>query len=124
MGAQINQRDGCLEVPAIVGGVSEVAAVYRALAERCVRERFARVLVTTIDNDSVTERALRNAFSTMLLAGIPPAFRMALVAATPQIEARYRSLRSDLRYLAIEMEFFSSEDEAARWLHRPTRVAA
>src|SRR5678816_4926348 len=106
----IRQHDGHLEVPASIGDASEVAEAYRVLARRCATEGFSRVLVTVIDNDPAVERALREAFTTMLLAGIPFGFRMALVAATPQIEARYRTLRRDLHYLAIEMEFFGSQD--------------
>ena len=87
-----------------------------------VKSRFhmmelRRVLVKAADDDPAGEHALRDAFTTMLLAGIAPDFRLALVAATQRVEARYRSVQRDLSLASVHAKIFENESDAAYWLN-------
>ena len=95
---------------------SEIAEIYRALAVRCIHEEVKRVLVKPGDDDYAGERALRDAFTMILLAGIAPGFRIALVAADQRVEARYRICVRDLRLANVDAKLFTSENEARLWL--------
>jgi len=94
----------------------EISAIYRALAVRCIEKAVKRVLVKPGDADHAGERALRDAFTVILLAGIPPMFRIALVASEPQVEARYRICVRDLRLANVDAKLFGNEGEAVSWL--------
>jgi hypothetical protein len=63
------------------------------------------------------ERALRTALTTMVLAGLPSEFRLALLAETARIAARYRDTERDLRRAGVDAKMFDTEDAAARWLN-------
>jgi len=120
----VRQTDGYLTVQVPRGGITEIAEVYRELAVRCIEKDIARVLVTGENDDPEGERALRRAFTTMLLAGLPAGFRITLVAELPRTEARFRKTRLDLRLVGIDMQLFGNEEDAARWLTAPATPAA
>jgi hypothetical protein len=79
-------------------------------------KQIRRLLVKPCDDGPTGERALRTAMTTMLLAGLPAEFRLALVAANPRMEARYRVTERDLCMAGVDAKIFASEDIATRWL--------
>ena len=108
--------DGYIFVEFGYGTTTEISAIYRALAVRCITEDLKRVLVKPGDDDLAGERALRDAFTMMLLAGIAPGFRIAIVAELPHVETRYRRCVRDLRLANVNAQLFASENEAISWL--------
>ena len=94
----------------------EIEAVYRDLAMHCIENQTRRVLVKLPDDGPAGERALRMALTTMVLAGLPAEFRLALVAASDRVMTRYRTAERDLSLAGVEAKMFGSEDSAARWL--------
>ena len=108
--------EGYLAVEFGYGTSTEIAEIYRALAVRCIQEEVKRVLVKPGDDDYAGERALRDAFTMILLAGIAPGFRIALVAVNQRVEARYRICVRDLRLANVDAKLFTSENEARLWL--------
>ena len=99
-------------------GQNEIDEIYRSLAVMCVSDRVRRVLITAEADHSAGEHALREAFSAMLLAGIPADFRIAFAAPRP-IGERYKQAMRDLRLAGVEAGIFESEAEAVRWLTGP-----
>ena len=112
----LTETPGYLLVEAGSTNGAEVADVFRSFAVRCLQKQITRVLVRVADSDAVGERALRDSFTVMLLAGIPEGFRIALVAATPSIRSRYRDTHSDLALAGVEARLCESEEEATQWL--------
>jgi hypothetical protein len=115
----ITQIDGHLRVEATSGSADEIGAIYRAMAHLCIQGQLRHLLVKPADDNPEGEHALRVSLTTMVLAGIPPDFRLALVAITPRIEARYLNAPRDLRLANIDAQIFASEEAAARWLDGP-----
>ncbi|TMH63912.1 MAG: hypothetical protein E6H57_16485 [Betaproteobacteria bacterium] len=122
----LSETPGYLVVEAgVINGV-EVADIFRSFAARCLQKQINRVMLKTGDGDPAGERALRDAFTTILLAGIPSGFKIALVAGTPLIQARYRNAQRDLVMAGVDAKLFDSEAEAVWWLDgqdRGTRAA-
>src|SRR6185503_6514527 len=112
----IVERDGYLTVEFGYGTSTEIGEIYRALAVRCIEEEVKRVLVKPGDADPVGERALRDAFTMILLAGIAQGFRIALVSSEPRIVARYRICVHDLLLANVNARLFGNADEAVSWL--------
>jgi hypothetical protein len=113
----IRHVDGHLVVEPGRGTATEIGAIYRDLAVLCIEKQIRRVLVKPRDDeDPAGERCLRNALTTMVLAGLPAEFRVALVAETRRVVARYRDTERDLCLAGIDTKMFDSEDAAARWL--------
>ena len=96
--------------------VTELGELYRALAVTCVERQITRVLVIAGDDEPAGERALRNALTMMILAGIPDGLRLALVAALPRVAQTYRHAERDFSAAGIETRVFENEEDAARWL--------
>ena len=117
------EAEGYVLVEFGYGTTSEISAIYRALAVRCITQEVKRVLVKPGDADSAGERALRDAFTMILLAGIAPGFRIALVTSEPRIEARYRICMQDLLLAKVNARLFGNADEAVSWLTQPERSA-
>jgi hypothetical protein len=111
----ISQIDGHLRVDAGNETADDIAAIYRDVAVLCIEKQVRRVLVKP-GEDPLGERYLRNALTTMVLAGLPAEFRIALVAETPRIAARYRTTENDLCLAGIHAKIFDAEDTAMRWL--------
>ncbi|HEX9434740.1 MAG TPA: hypothetical protein VF936_18340, partial [Burkholderiales bacterium] len=99
-----------------LSSAAELQSTYRAFAVLCIKNRITRALVKAIDSDPAGEHALRDAFTMMLLAGIPAGWKLALVADTPAVEARYRNAQRDLTMAGVEARLFANEQEALSWL--------
>jgi hypothetical protein len=112
------QVDGHLVVDSASGSAADVAAIYRDLAVYCIEKQVRRVLLKPADDDVAGEHAFRVAMTTMVLAGLPAQFRIALVAANERIVSRYRNTERDLCAAGVDAKIFDSEDGAQRWLQR------
>jgi hypothetical protein len=112
----VRQVDGYLVVEPGMSSAAELQSTYRAFAVLCIKNRITRALVKAIDSDPAGEYALRDAFTMMLLAGIPAGWKLALVADTPAVEARYRNAQRDLTMAGVEARLFANEQEALSWL--------
>jgi hypothetical protein len=112
----IKQANGCLLVEPGLSPDTEVQAIFRDLAVYCIEKQIRRVLVKPGDDDYVGERALRVALTTMILAGLPAEFRLALVAESARIATRYHYTERDLCTAGVDAKMFDSEAGATRWL--------
>lgn len=90
----------------------------RELAVECLARQTNRVLVQALGCDPEAHFPLRNAFTTMVLAGIPSGFRLALVTDVPRVRALFGNLQQDLQLLNIHVRAFLQESEAADWLQQ------
>jgi hypothetical protein len=115
----LTETSGYLVVEAGVINGADVADIFRSFAARCLEKQINRVLVRTGDSDPAGERALRDAFTTILLAGIPSDFKIALLTGTPLIQATYRNAQRDLAMAGVNAKLFESEAEAVWWLEDP-----
>jgi hypothetical protein len=120
-GSHFRQVDGRLIVEPGLGNATELAAIYRDLAVFCIEKQVRSVLVKPADDDLAGEHAFRVAMTTMVLAGLPAEFRIALVAASERIGSRYRNTERDLCAGGVDAKIFDSEDGAQRWLGRRAR---
>ena len=97
----------------------------RALAVACIEQNVNRVLVDATDCDPAGHFALRDALTALILAGVPPGFRLALVTNLSRLEAFFGILKRDLEWLSIPTRCFTDVDEAVQWLgHSRPRQAA
>jgi hypothetical protein len=99
----------------------ELSPLYRALALECVAKRPVRMLVSAAQSakgDPNDHLALRDALTLMVMTGLPPAFRLALVADAPDLRRRFLSLALDLKQLGISAAVCEGENEAWEWLGR------
>ncbi len=110
------QTPGYLRAEFTFGTVTENAELFRALAVTCVERQISRVLISAGDDDPANERALRDALTMMVLAGLDPAFKLAVVAAVPRVANAYRTFERDVSAAGVTTRLFESEDEAVRWL--------
>ena len=98
------------------GTATEIGELYRALAVACIQKQVTRVLIIAGDDDPAGERALRDALTMMVLAGIADGFRLALVTPLPRVEYVYRNAQRDFTAAGITTRQFDNEDEALQWL--------
>lgn len=103
--------------------VTEIAELYRTLAVTCVQKQTSRVLIVTGDDDPAGERALRDALTVMVLAGLPAHFRLALVVTLPRAARIYGNTERDLNAAGIRSRLFDKEEEAVLWLDGEGRGA-
>ena len=113
---QLMQRSDYVRAEFGPGPATEIAGLYQAMAPLCVRKKISRVLVVAEDDDPAGEHALRDALLVLMLEGLPPSFRLALVAVSPQAALAYRKAQDDLCAAGINTALFESEPAAARWL--------
>ena len=96
--------------------MTEIAALYRALAVTCIQKQTSRVLIIAGDDDPAGERALRDALTMMVLAGIPWDFKLAVVAALPRVAQTYVLTQRDFNAAGIKTRVFENEEDAEQWL--------
>jgi hypothetical protein len=96
---------------------NEVQERYRAIVNQCLREQVPRALIVgRAGVDAFYHLALRDALRAMSVAGLPPRFRIALVAETPDLIAVYDAAVVEAARCGIEARRFQSPEEAERWL--------
>ena len=102
------------------GQPHEIQECYRTLAAECLLRKGKSLLVIGAGgSDSFVHLAGRDSLRSLALAGVPPAFRLALVAATPDMIAIYDAAIVEAKRCGIAARRFRTEDEAAAWLLGP-----
>lgn len=104
--------------------VTELAELFRALAVACVERQTNRILILAGDDEPTGERALRDALTRVVLAGVPDDTRLALVPGSPRVAHTYRHAQRDFTAAGIPTRLFDSEDDAVRWLENAAGRAA
>jgi hypothetical protein len=107
---------GYLAVDCGNGSEREVAQLYRDFAVACVEKQASRVLLKARHGGMEADRALRDALTVMLLAGIPSEFRIGFVAESRPTSDVLAALRDELRRLGVAAALFDSEEPALAWL--------
>lgn len=113
---QLTQAPGYLRADSRCSGAREIAALFREMAMTCVQKQATRLLIIVDDDDPAGERALRDALTVMVLAGIPSEFKLAIVAASERASVAYRQAQRDFCAAEITTRLFDSETDATRWL--------
>jgi hypothetical protein len=117
---RLSQTPAYLRAEFTYGTITENAELFRALAVTCVERQISRVLVAAGDHEPANERALRDALTIMVLAGLAEGFRLAIVAAAPRVAYTYRHFQRDVSAAGVATRLFESEDDAVRWLEHAT----
>jgi hypothetical protein len=120
----IQHRQGYLELDCGRSDPRELSDLYRALAVECVQRQTRRALVKALDCEADGHHALRDALTTMILAGIPAQFKLALLTNGLRLQALFRELQVDLRRLKVDAEVFGDEERALAWLRGMSEPAA
>lgn len=95
----------------------ELLETYRSFVDLCVGKQVHRALLKAGDNAPDGHHQLREALSAMARSvAIPPDFKLALVASTPQVEAVYREAQQALRAIGLNAWVFDTVPEAVEWL--------
>lgn len=100
-GRQLTETPGYIRAEFGHGTTTEIGTLFRALAVACIEKQFARVLIIAGDDDPAGERALRDALTMMVLAGVANGFRLALVTALPRVQYTYRNAQRDFTAAGI-----------------------
>ena len=98
------------------GTTNEIGAIFRSLAVECIQTQANRVLLVAGDDDPANERSLRDALTTMVLAGIPPDFRLGVLATSARVAEAYRHIERDATAVGLATRVFDSEEDALAWL--------
>ena len=118
-GCDIRRDQGWLRARVGPGLADEVQECYRALANACLRDRCARILILGVSQfDAFDHLAARDALRSLSIAGVPKNFRIAFVALTPDLIAIYDTAVIEAERLDMEARRFGSEAEAEIWLAR------
>jgi hypothetical protein len=96
---------------------TETMALYREAAVRCLQKGLTRVLIVALDGDPQIHQQLGSTIRAMAVAECPPGLRFALVARRAATAAIYSAAAELGRELGLDVQAFSSEDDALRWLH-------
>jgi hypothetical protein len=102
------------------GQPHEIQECYRTLATECLLRKMKSVLVAgRSGGDSFVHLAGRDSLRAIALAGVPPGFRLALVALTADMIAVYDAAVVEAGRCGIQARRFRTEDEAVAWLTSP-----
>lgn len=99
------------------GLADDVQECYRAFVNECLQRHCRRALIlgrATVD--AFYHLALRDALRSMSVAGLPPEFRIALVAETPDLIAVYDAAVVEAGRCGIDARRFLAAADAERWL--------
>jgi hypothetical protein len=99
---------------------SLIQECYRNLAAESLHRQGKRILVIgTGGGDTAVHLAGRDSMRAIALAGVPPGFRLAVVAATPDMVDVYDTAILEASSCGMQARRFDTEDEAAAWLRAP-----
>ena len=116
-GCTISRTESGLRAVVSARRADDVQNCYQAIAAHCVLQPCVRVLVIGHSiSDAFVHLAGRDALRSLALAGVPADFRLALVAATPDLIAIYDTAVLEAARLGIRARRFTSEDDAVCWL--------
>jgi hypothetical protein len=114
---------GIYEAPGHIRGTvgpglaDEVQACYRAFVNECLQRHCKRALILgRAGVDAFYHLALRDALRSMSVAGLPPGFRIALIAETPDLIAVYDAAVVEAGRCGIDARRFLTIADAERWL--------
>jgi hypothetical protein len=88
----------------------------RAFADVSLARDVTRVLIDATDCAAEGQRALRDALTQLVLAGIADGLRLALVTNVPALRASFATLERDLVVLDMRARLFAQEEPALEWL--------
>jgi hypothetical protein len=116
-GCEVGRKGTDLRAIVSARSDDEVQSCYHAIAAECIQHQCRRVLVIGHSvADAFVHLAGRDALRSVALAGVPPGFRLALVAATPDLIAIFDTAVLEAGRLGITARRFTSEDDAVCWL--------
>jgi hypothetical protein len=119
-GCGIDEAESYLRARVGPGLADEVQECYRAFVNECLQRHCRRALILgRASIDAFYHLALRDALRSMSVAGLPPRFRIALVAETPDLIAVYDAAVVEAGRCGIEARRFPTEADAERWLAEP-----
>lgn len=99
------------------GHAGEIQKCYEDWACACVASQCgAALLLGTADGDPFAHLAARDAIGSIILAGMPAGFRLAVVARNAPLIAVYDAVVVAARRQGIEARRFRDEAEARAWL--------
>jgi hypothetical protein len=102
------------------GQPHEIQECYRTLAAEVLLRKGKPVLVVGASGgDSFVHLAGRDSLKALSVAGVPSSFRLAFVAATPDMIAIYDSAVVEAARCGIQAKRFRTEEEAEAWLRSP-----
>ena len=120
-GCAIDQDPRHIRAKVGPGLADEVQECYRAFVNECLRGNCERALIVgRASVDAFHHLALRDALRSMSVAGVPPGFRIALVAETADLIAVYDAAVVEAGRCGIDARRFSTAAEAERWLGAPS----
>ena len=97
---------------------SRVRQCYEDWACACVLGEFRKaLLIGRSDSDAFTHLAARDAIASMVLAGIPADFRLAVVALSANLIAVYDAVIVEANRRGLQARRLLNEAEASKWLH-------
>jgi hypothetical protein len=116
-GCDIDQGPSYLRGRVGPGLADEVQECYRAIVNECLQRHCTRALIVGRARvDAFNHLALRDALRAMSMAGLPPEFRIALVAETPDLIAIYDTAVVEAGRCGIDARRFLAIADAERWL--------
>ena len=116
-GCDIGEGKGYIRGEVSSGHAAEVQACYRAIVHECLQRRSqATLIVGRTKSDAFYHLALRDALRSMAVVGVPPGFRLALVAGTPDLIAIYDTALVEAQRCGIEARRLLTEEDALGWL--------
>lgn len=117
--AQCDIRPADHHVRAFVGAglAHEVQECYRSFVNECLQRQCKRALVIGESGaDAFAHLAARDAIHSMVVAGVPPGFRLAFVAGDAGMIAVYDAAVVEARRNGMDARRFADEKAAEQWL--------
>ena len=116
-GCDIDEGPGYVRASVGPGLADEVQECYRAFVNECLQRHCSRALILgRASVDAFYHLALRDALRAMSVAGLPPRFRIALVAQAPELIAVYDAAVVEAGRCGIDARRFPALADAERWL--------
>ena len=116
---RLELRGECLWANGRGADARSFASLCRELAVQCLEHEIRRVLIDATDCDAEGADAVRDAFTVMILAGLAPGFRVAIVANAERMRELLAIVQRDLSQLHVHAALFDEVDAAAQWLSSP-----
>jgi len=99
------------------GHAGEIQQCYQDWAYACLDGGYRRALLVGMSQgDEFAHLAARDAIASMAVAGIPPEFRLAVIARNVLLITIYDAVVVAARRHGIDARRFQDEAEAVRWL--------
>jgi hypothetical protein len=114
---EIRPAEHFLRVFVGAGLAHEVQECYRAFVNECLQRQCQHALVVGESGaDAFAHLAARDAIRSMVVAGVPPGFRLAFVAGDAGMIAVYDAAVVEARRNGMDARRFADEKAAEQWL--------